>query len=335
MKRPTIADIAAAAGVSKGAVSYALNGRPGVAESTRQRILEIAQRLGWAPSSAARALSDGRAGAIGLVIDRPARMLAVEPYFMQLVAGIEAALTGTPFALLLQVVDDAAAELGTYRRWWAERRVDGMLLVDLRVDDPRVPLLAEIGLPAVVLGGPEGVGGLPCVWTEDGVAMTEVLRYLAALGHSRVVRVAGPPEFMHTRTRTNAFEAEATALGLDATSVHADYSDEGAATVVRRVLTAGEAPTAMLFDNDVMAVAALGVAQELGLAVPERLSLIAWDDSALCRLVRPALTAVRRPIYERGEAAVRLLLAALAGARPADVRTARPVLVPRASTGRC
>src|SRR2546430_2675739 len=107
MKRPTIADIAKAAGVSKGAVSYALNGRPGVAESTRRRILEIAQGLGWAPSSAARALSDGRAGAIGLVIDRPARVLAVEPYFMQLVAGIEAAITGSPFALLLQVIDDA------------------------------------------------------------------------------------------------------------------------------------------------------------------------------------------------------------------------------------
>ncbi|GAA5162175.1 LacI family DNA-binding transcriptional regulator [Amycolatopsis dongchuanensis] len=334
MKRPTIADIAKAAGVSKGAVSYALNGRPGVAESTRARILEIAQSLGWAPSSAARALSDGRAGALGLVIDRPARVLAAEPYFMHLLAGIEAALTGSPFALLLQVTDNASAELATYRRWWAERRVDGVLLVDLRVDDPRVPLLAEMGLPAVVLGGPDGVGGLPCVWTDDGVAMTEVLRYLAALGHRRVVRVAGPPEFVHTRTRTNAFEAEAVALGLDATTVHADYSDEGAAVVVRRILTAGDAPTAMVFDNDVMAVAALGVAQELGLPVPERLSLIAWDDSTLCRLVRPALTAVRRPIYERGTDAVRLLLAAIAGERPADVRTEQPVLVARASTGR-
>ncbi|GHF41183.1 DNA-binding LacI/PurR family transcriptional regulator [Amycolatopsis bartoniae] len=332
MKRPTIADIAKAAGVSKGAVSYALNGRPGVAESTRERILEIARSLGWAPSSAARALSDGRAGAIGLIVDRPARVLAAEPYFMQLIAGIETALADGPFALLLQVTDDPEAELATYRRWWAERRVDGVLIVDLRIGDPRVPLLAELGLPAVVLGRPEDGDRLPCVWTDDGAAMTEVLHYLAALNHRDVVRVAGPAGFVHTRTRTAAFDAAAAALDLNARTVHTDYSDEEAAVAVRRVLTAARRPTAMVFDNDVMAIAALGVAQELGLSVPGQLSIVAWDDSALCRLVRPALTAVSRPIPKHGEEAVRLLLSVLAGEAAADVRTTQPVLVPRAST---
>ncbi|GAB3002313.1 LacI family transcriptional regulator [Amycolatopsis acidiphila] len=335
MKRPTIADIAKAAGVSKGAVSYALNGRPGVAETTRRRILDIAEGLGWAPSSAARALSDGRAGAIGLIVDRPARVLGVEPYFMQLIAGIQNALADGPFALLLQVSDNQEAELATYRRWWAERRVDGVLVVDLRVDDPRTPLLQEIGLPAVVVGGPEGRGGLPCVWTDDGTAVTEVLEYLAALGHRSVVRVAGPAEFVHTRVRSAAFDATAERLGLaGARTVYTDYSDEAGAVVARRVLAAADAPTAMVFDNDVMAVAALGVAQELGLPVPDRLSLVAWDDSALCRLVRPALTAVSRPIPAHGEAAVRLLLDLLAGGEVRDVRTGQPTLVPRASTGR-
>ena len=332
MKRPTIADIAKAAGVSKGAVSYALNGRPGVAESTRQRILEIARSLGWAPSNAARALSDGRAGAIGLIVDRPAGVLAAEPYFMQLIAGIETALGDGPFALLLQVTDDPAAELATYRRWWAERRVDGVLIVDLRVGDPRVPLLAELGLPAVVLGRAEEGGRLPCVWTDDGAAMAEVLHYLAALNHRDVVRVAGPAGFVHTGLRTAAFDAAAAALGLSARTVHTDYSDEEAAVAVRRVLTAARRPTAMVFDNDVMAIAALGVAQELGLSVPGQLSIVAWDDSALCRLVRPALTAVSRPIPQHGEEAVRLLLSVLAGGAAEDVRTAQPVLVPRAST---
>lgn len=333
-KRPTISDIAKAAGVSTGAVSYALNNRPGVSEGTRRRIRDIADRLGWAPSSAARSLSDGRANALGLVIDRPARVLGVEPFFMQLISGIQDALADGPAALLLQVTDNAEAELATYRRWWAERRVDGVLLVDLRDDDPRVALVGELGLPAVVLGEPATAGGPPCVWTDDRAGMAEVLRYLAALGHRRVVRVSGPPEFVHTRVRSEVFTAESARLGLTAARVtHAEYTGESAAQATRAALTGDDRPTAMIFDNDVMALSALTVAQELGLAVPDDLSLVAWDDSALCELVRPALSAVRRPIAERGAAAVRLLLDMVAGTEVDHVRTSDPRLVPRATTG--
>jgi DNA-binding LacI/PurR family transcriptional regulator len=118
LKRPTIADIAEAAGVSKGAVSYALNGKPGVSDRTRARILEIAGRMGWHPSSAARALSEGRTGAVGLVVGRPAWVLGVEPFFMQLISGVEAGLAASGTALLLQVTQDARAEEAAYRRWW-------------------------------------------------------------------------------------------------------------------------------------------------------------------------------------------------------------------------
>jgi DNA-binding LacI/PurR family transcriptional regulator len=334
VKRPTIADIARAAGVSKGAVSYALNGRPGVSEPTRRRILAIAEDVGWQPSSAARALSGGRSGAIGLIVDRPASVLGVEPYFMQMISGIQASLGDGPPALLLQMADDRGTELGIYRRWWAERRVDGVLLVDLRTDDPRIGLVREIGLPAVVIGGPDGRGDLPCVWSDDALAMADVLGYLAALGHRRVVRVAGPADLVHTRSRSTAFTQHATRQGLVSAFVHTDYSAEAAATVVRRLLVAADPPTALVFDNDVMAVAALGVAQELGRSVPGELSIVAWDDSALCQVVRPALTAVRRPITQHGAAAVTVLLEMLHGGPGRDVRVADPVLVPRASTGR-
>ena len=162
MRRPTIMDIAKAAGVSKGAVSYALNGRPGVSESTRERILTIANDLGWAPSNPARALAPGgRVGAIGMVVDRPARSLGIEPFFMQLVSGVETELSDCGIDLMLQVAEDVDAELAVYRRWAAERRVDGVIMVDLRVSDPRPEAMGVLPLPAVVLGGPEGAGGLP------------------------------------------------------------------------------------------------------------------------------------------------------------------------------
>ncbi|WP_409074258.1 LacI family DNA-binding transcriptional regulator, partial [Micromonospora chalcea] len=137
MKRPTIADVARRAGVSKGAVSYALNGQPGVSEATRQRILAIAAEIGFRPSSAARALSGATAKAVGLALCRPARILGIEPFFMELISGVEAELSARSYALTLQVVSDQDAEIAVYRRWWAERRVDGVLVCDLRTDDRR------------------------------------------------------------------------------------------------------------------------------------------------------------------------------------------------------
>lgn len=335
-KRPTIADIAEAAGVSKGAVSYALNGKAGVSEQTRTRILEIAARMGWHPSSAARALSDGRSGAIGLVVDRPAWVLGIEPFFMQLISGVEAGLAATGTALLLQVTEDAAAEEAAYRRWWGERRVDGVLLVDLREQDPRLGLVTELGLPAVVVGHAPQDSGVPSAWLDDSAAARETLAYLAAMGHRRIARVAGPADFVHTRERGDAFEAAAAELGLEGVPcLYTDYSGEQGARVTRRLLSGAGRPTAIVYDNDVMAVAALSVAQEMGVHVPGELSLVAWDDSELCRLVHPALTAVSRPVMAYGERTAAALLSLIDGGPVRDLQLPSPALVPRGSTAPC
>lgn len=334
MRRPTIMDIAKAAGVSKGAVSYALNGRPGVSEVTRRRILQIAHDLGWAPSNPARALSPGgRVGAIGLVVDRPARSLGVEPFFMQLVSGIETELAASGVDLILQVTEDLGAEIAVYRRWAAERRVDGVILVDLRVDDPRPEAVRDLGLPAVFLGGPD-TGGLPCLYTDDGSSVREVVHYLAALGHRRVVRVAGPEEFVHTRDRTEAFLDAAATVGLEeAYSVYADYTGEAGTRTTRRLLASGDRPTALLYDNDLMAVAGLGVASEMGVDVPSQLSIVAWDDSALCRLVRPSLTAISRDVVAHGRQVSAMLGRLLAGERVVSEESSIGEMHPRGSTG--
>ena len=241
-KRATIADIAQRAGLSKGAVSYALNGLPGVSESTRQRVLKLAAEMGWRPNSAARALSASRAGALGLVMARPASTLGVEPFFMKLLSGIENTLAAHSTALLLQVVPDRDAEVEAYRRWWAERRVDGIFLIDLRIEDKRVLVLEELGLPAVVIGGPGHHGRLPAVWSDDASAMAMVVEYLAALGHRRVARVAGPSGLLHTELRSQAFDEVAARLELDsAVTVATDYSPEQGAQATRRLLSGSAA----------------------------------------------------------------------------------------------
>ncbi|WP_405488160.1 substrate-binding domain-containing protein [Streptomyces sp. NBC_00096] len=397
-RRPTIKDIARQAGVSESAVSFALNNRPGVSQDTRARIRRVAEELGWQANSAARALSGEQCGAVGLVLARPAHTLGVESFFLQLVSGIQEVLAAGRIALLFQVVEDIDAECAVYRRWWAERRVDGVVVVDPRTEDPRPALLAQLALPAVTVGepglpgqlgqpgepgvsgqsggpglpmagglpggtGPEGDAGLPggtgpardtglpggtgpagaggppfglsAVRADDAGAMAQVLDHLYGLGHRRIAHVAGLPGLAHTERRIRSLRAEAQRLGLgpgQVRSVATDYSDAEGAAATRRLLAEDRPPTAIVYDNDVMAVAGVAVASELGIPVPGRLSVVAWDDSALCRVTHPRLTALVRDTAGFGRLAAEELLAVLAGSPPRCRESERPRLEPREST---
>jgi DNA-binding LacI/PurR family transcriptional regulator len=330
--RVTIRDIAERAGVSKGAVSYALNGRPGVSTDTRDRILAIADELGWYPNRAARALSAARADACGLVLARPARTIAIEPFFMEFIAGVESELAARSIALTIQLVRNVRDEIAVYQRWWGEHRVDGVLMVDLRIDDPRVDELSRIGLPAVVIGGPLESGVLPCVWHDEASLVTEAIQYLAALGHTRVAHVSGVADFVHTRQRTTAFRQAVRDLELAGEVIETDYSAEGGARATRKLLSSPTPPSAILFDSDLLAVTGLGVVQQMGFSVPDDVSIVGWDDSLISQVVHPPLTAITRDITAYGVAAARHLLDAIDGRAEGDVQTMRGDLTTRGST---
>jgi DNA-binding LacI/PurR family transcriptional regulator len=333
VKRPTIAEIAARAGVSIGAVSYALNGRPGVSAATRKHIVEIADAIGWRPSVAARSLSGSRAHSVGLIIARPADTLGAEPFFMRFIAGLEGELSSRSIALLLQVVDDHRTAIEAMRRCWAERRIDGMVVTDLWTADKRIPVLEELRMPAVLVGRPRTDTQLPAVWTDDTAAVASAVDYLVALGHRRIARVAGLPALEHTQVRIAAFRAAMLRHDLgEPQVVETDYTWEGGAQATRTLLSRRGRPTAITFDNDVMAAAALNVAQEMSIAVPDELSILAGDDSQLCVLVRPALTALSWDIQAYGAHTARVLLDMIDGNSADSRQDATPRLVVRAST---
>ena len=334
MKRPTMADIARRAGVSKVAVSYALNDLPGVSETTRASIKDIAEELGWRPNSAARALTGGRAQAVGLAVRRPARTLGVEPFFMEFISGVESVLVERSYALMLQMVDSQESEIELCRRWWGERRIDGVLLMDLQTDDPRPPAVEALGLPAVAIGPPHATGALPAIWSDDGESVHEIVRYLAALGHRRIARVAGPAGLAHTAVRDAALSAACQEAGIpEATVMHTDYTGGEGARAARSLMISPRRPTAIVFDNDIMAVAALSVAQEMDLSVPADLSIVAWDESPLTKVVRPVLSVITRDIPAYGARAASALLSLIAGEPAEDVRMECAGFVPRGSTG--
>lgn len=334
MKRPTIVDIADRIGVSKAAVSYALNGRPGVSARTRERILDVAAEMGWYPSSAAKALSSDRAASIGFVFARPPEVLRTEPFFMQLLAGMEQTLSGHGVALQLALAPDEETELATYRRWWAERRVDGVVLADMRVNDPRPPMLRDLGVPAVVFGSPTSVHGLCVLRSGEDQTAYEAVRHLVDAGHERLAHVHGPLELQHVCRRGDAVRRVARQLGgVEVRGMAGGNTEQGGLEATRRLLAEPNPPSAIIYDNDVMAVAAVAHARELGVTVPADLAVLAWNDSMLCRVVHPAVTAFAQDLAADAAAAARLLLDLIETGETEDAVLSKRRLVPRASTG--
>ena len=329
-KVTTIADVAERAGVSIGAVSYALNGRKGVSEATRERVLRVADEMGWAPGSSARSLAGAKTDIVGLVIARGPNALGVDSFFVRFITGIESELAKRKYSLLLQVVPDVQAEVESHKLWAASRRVDGVILVDPRQDDPRIAALSASGaLPAVVSGDISMSGGLTSVWTDDDTAMRETVRYLAALQHTRIARVSGIANLAHTLVRDEAFTSECLKLGVEGTIVRADFTAGKGASATRSLLSIRFGPTAIIYDNDLMAMSGMSVAAEMGLSVPRDVSIVAWDDSNLCELTYPPLSAVNHDVVHHGATVARTLFEVIDGAKPAQHLDSVPKLVVR------
>jgi DNA-binding LacI/PurR family transcriptional regulator len=172
------------------------------------------------------------------------------------------------------------------------------------------------------------------VWHDDAAPMQEAVHYLAALGHRRIAQVAGVGDFVHTRSRIASFRAVMAEVGLPPVVVETDYTPESGARATRKLLSRRDRPTAIVFDSDVLAVTGLGVAHQMGLTVPDDVSIVGWDDSLICQVVHPPLTAVTRDIPAYGVAVARRLLAEIDGSGEGDVEAEPGALTTRASTGR-
>jgi LacI family repressor for deo operon, udp, cdd, tsx, nupC, and nupG len=328
-RRPTIADVARRAGVSAAAVSFAVNDRPGVSSGTRERILAAARELGWQPSASARALTEARTRAVGLVLARSVAQLEGDSFFLRFLSGIEAALTAADYALLLQIVPgDAAAALPAYERLAAAGRVDGFLLTDIEADDPRIALLAAAAMPVVLAGRPFGSPPFPWLETRHDEGIAPAVAHLVELGHERIGFFSGQPDLEHQRLRETAWRASLAEAGLSpGPRAHVVLDQHAAAVSLLR-----EEPTAVVCASDPLALAVCAAARSLGLSVPEDISVVGFDDSFLATFATPALTSVRVDYAEFGGAAAIALLAAIAGDPPPAYSPSMPELVVRAST---
>ena len=329
----TITDVARAAGVSKAAVSFALNDRPGVAADTRVRIIAVARELGWTPSLRGRALSFSRALAVGLVIARTPETLGADPFFGYFISGIETVLSERGYALMMQVVSDEQSEHESYRQLAANGRVDGIFLTDMRVEDLRPQLLDDLGLPTVVIGPTSGSGPWSAVNINDQLGIAAAVEHLVALGHRNIAHVSGPTELMHSLSRRTAWARAVSDAGLPpGPCITADFSAQGGANATNELLDLDQPPTAIVYANDLMAIAGMSTAISRGVEIPGQLSITGFDDAPLSAYIQPALTTVRTDVVGWGRAAARQLLAVVDHETGSDIDLPAPEFVIRAST---
>jgi DNA-binding LacI/PurR family transcriptional regulator len=331
--RPTIADVALRAGVSRAAVSFAVNGRPGVGPETRARILRAAEELGWYPSGPARALTRARAGAIGLVLARQPHRLEFDDFFVRFLAGVQRTLTERDYSLLLHVQPPEAGGVEAYRRLAGSGRVDGMLLTDVAYEDPRFEPLAESGLPVVVAGRPVGDCPFPAVETRHAEGIAKAVDHLIALGHRSVAFIGGDPSFEYVASRRTMWMQTLRSAGLEpGLSATIIAEDTAGLAATARLLESDARPTAIIYTSDMLALAGAGVARKLKFLIPSDISIVGFDDSPVAALSSPPLTTVRVDYAGFGEAAAALLLAQIDGAPPPSFELAPPKLIVRGST---
>lgn len=331
----TISDVATAAGVSKGAVSLALNGQPGVGEETRERILAAAKHLGWTPSLRAKGLKSAKSYALGLVIARDPRLLGTDPFFPAFIAGIETTLAEHEYTLVLTVATAPGAEARSYRKLVEGGRVDGVILTDMRNEDSRIGLLRQLKLPAVTLNRPQSRSPFPAVCMDDSEGIAAAVRHLIGLGHTRIAHVGGKQAYIHGRSRRCAWENTLRAAGLPVDLfVEADFTAPGGVAATESLLRRRDRPTAIVYGNDLMATAGQSYAQATGFSVPADLSITGYDNAEFAQYLNPPLTTIAADPLRWGSAAATMLLAQLDGSHSGeDLLLDPPRLVTRGSTG--
>ena len=237
------------------------------------------------------------------------------------------------------MVPDQESERRNYETLAASGRVDGVFLTDLRVDDPRPALLESLGLPTVVIAPAPIECRWPVVAVDDRPGIAAAVEHLVALGHRRIAHVAGPMEFVHSRSRQRRGPTPLRRRGSRSRPVSGPTSHPPAApTPPDELLDLPEPPTAIVYANDLMAIAGTSAAQARGLHVPDDLSVTGFDDTAISGYLRPPLTTVRTDAVAWGRAAAECLLQLVDGEhlprRAAATARARPARLHRTTAVR-
>jgi LacI family transcriptional regulator len=329
-ERVTMADVAREAGVSSMTVSRVINNKGDVSSSTRQRVLELIDRLGYRPSGIARGLATRRTGTLGLVVPDVAN-----PFFSDVARGVEHVAYAEGYNVFLcNTEEDPERELAVLKSL-EEKRVDGLILCSSRLEEDELRTVVSRHPTTVLVNRRLDGEGVRPVLVDDEAGGRLVTSFLLESGHEAVGFLAGPPVSHSGRERTSGYRATLAEAGLaydPALVRRCRPVVEGGQEAALSLLTTRPEISALFCYNDLVAVGALQACAELGRRVPEDVAVVGYDDIPLAALVTPALTTCRVPRYELGSQAVDLLLRQINGcSEECDEIVLAPELVVRDS----
>lgn len=306
-KKITIKDIAKFVGVTPTTVSNVLNGTNRISEDTRQRVLQAVEELHYTPNMSARALVKKRTYTIGLFIPATPRAFS-DPYFSELLRGLTEVSLEHGYVVSIiysDGLDDSVRE-----------RIDGLILTEVKVNDPFIQDFETSGMPFVALGKGGDQELDDYVMSDTRKGLQDAMNYLFRLGHRRFGYILGPLSYEYVYERYQVFREMQRELGLEYDPyciATGDNSREGGAHATRRMMHAKKKPTAILASTDLMALGVIECLREMRYNVPKDISVVGFDDAEFSRYVRPSITTVRHDIYRTGRHAARMLIAKLEG----------------------
>ena len=313
--RVTIAEVARRARVSKTTVSRVLNNKSDVDAATAIRVREVIAATGYIPSAGAVGLAKGRTNTVGMLVPG-----LTWPWMGDVLQGVADVLEAKGYGLLLNTVNRGADSMAQFARHVSAKAFDGLLLVEPPDTLSYITSLYESGLPVVMIDDRGHHPGFPSVSTSNRTGAASAARHLVDSGRQRLAMVTGPAGFGCTRERVDGFRD----VVAERVLIEGDFTRESGYAAIRQVLAAGTEIDGVFAQNDLMAVGVLDGLREAGRSVPGDVAVIGFDDIPVAAHTMPALTTVRQPSREMGEAAARMLLAQLEGTVPPD----EPVVVP-------
>jgi len=325
-----LGDVARKAGVSEATVSRVLNGRPGVSESTRAAVLTALDVLGYERPTQLRG---ERARLVGLVLPE-----LENPIFPALAEVVGGGLAQQGFTPVLCTRTAGGLSEAAYVNMLIQQQVSGVVFAagnHAEADSPHdhYRLLHDRGVPVMLVNAAVEDLGFPRVSTDDAVAVEQAFGHLRSLGHTRIGAVVGPSDHVPSRRKLATLAVQAGQSGIEAKVEHALFSVEGGHAAGSRLLDAGA--TGIICGSDQLALGVIRAARRAGLDVPDDVSVVGYDDSALMTCTAPPLTTVRQPIEAMGRAIVAMLVNQIEGvAVSPDELLFEPELVVRGSTAR-
>lgn len=332
MVRPTIQDVAAAAGVSRGTVSRVLNNSSRVSPEAQQAVEAAIRQTGYRRNPHAASLASGRNDAIAVLLTQPQQELFTDPTFSRLLQGVSDGLAGTDISLVL-LLAGAPEERARTARFLDSRHIDGVVHLSPHINDPLLDVLLAAEVPVVMCGQLPDVCH-PRIWTvsvTDRQGAAEAVNHLRSRGAQQICMIAGPEDAPGSIDRITGYRE---ALGTDFNPdliVHGDYTLESGRRGLAELLSRHPRMDAVFCASDRMAAGAYETARHHDLHIPDDLRIVGFDGHVIGTQLSPHLTTILQPMQDLGRAAVEMLLDATQGRNPGH-RIFPTELVVRASS---